>query len=464
MNKPKLSDFNISDYQYSKYKEYIKKCEIRESKIKNIDNILFYFIIIVVYIFFVAFIAKSYSINFTKVPAFIKNGNEIINLIILAITIIIYSLIVLFPLGGLLSVVIYGILSLLKIPKLTMYIYSICYKHPQKDSYFDKIEIFEKKITEYEDHISILERDYPDISNYNFDKQLYFKNIFDNILEYEMKYINNIINQNNLKKEAEHWLGLDGFAFEREVSDLYRKLGYKVETTRAVADGGVDIKLWNKNGEYIIVQCKNHKNKVGPSVVRDLYGTMLKEKADKAILLCSGGFNKGVFDFVDDLPIELMDIYQLIYLAETIYPPINKIGNITNISCLNGDRNFLLKNIENIFILYSHHVKSIEQNGQKYFSNPKGNEFCIFETLDEINKVIEIIKKQVNKPIQTSCIYDIAEWKIQDKMHSYSQKTLYYLRIFREGQDSFKSRKTSKYKSIVKQNIRKNKKWRGWKY
>lgn len=191
---------------------------------------------------------------------------------------------------------------------------------------------------------------------------------------------------------------------------------------------------------------------------------MQKEKADEAILICSGGFNQGVFDFVSDLPIELMDINQLINLTETIYPPINTSGNITNFFCLNSDHNFLLKSIENVFILYSHYAKTVEQNGKKYFSNPIGNEFCVFETLDEINEEIEIIKKQINKPIQTSCIYEIAEWQIQDKTHSYSHKTLYYLRILREEQNYFQLRKPSEYKSNVKQNMRKYKKKRRWRY
>ncbi len=194
MNKPKLSDYNISDYQHSKYKEYNKRCEIRENKIKRTDDVFIYFIMVVAYIFVVFLFAKNYSNDFTKVPVFIKNADDIINLIILVIAVIIVSLIVFFPLGALLSGIIYGILSLLKIPKLTMYIYSICYKQPQRETYFDKIETFEKKTKEYEEQISILEKEYPDISDYNFDKRLYFKNILDKILEYEKKYINDIIN------------------------------------------------------------------------------------------------------------------------------------------------------------------------------------------------------------------------------------------------------------------------------
>ena len=302
--------------------------------------------------------------------------------------------------------------------------------------------------------MSSLEEKYPDITSSNYDKNLYFKNIFDKILEYEKTYISDIIKKINLKKQATYWLDLDGFTFEREVSDLYRQLGYKVETTRPVADGGVDIRLWDKRGRYTIIQCKNHKNKVGPAIARELYGTMIKERAGKAILLCSGGFNKSVFDFVKGLSVELMDINQLIALAETIHPTAEAPNNISNVICRNDGRNLLLRRIADILILYSHSAKIVERDGKIIFSNPIsspiGNRFYIFETLEEIKNEIEIIKKQVNRPIQDSCIYDIGEWKMQSKTQSHHHKVFYYLRILKDDQRHFQSKPSPIYPDVPK--------------
>ena len=67
-------------------------------------------------------------------------------------------------------------------------------------------------------------------------------------------------------------------------------------------------------GEKIIVQCKRHKNPIGPAVVRELYGSLSASKAQAAILICTGGFTKGVYRFARDKPITLLDIDGIVEL------------------------------------------------------------------------------------------------------------------------------------------------------
>ena len=74
--------------------------------------------------------------------------------------------------------------------------------------------------------------------------------------------------------------------------------------------------IQNSDGNTI-VQCKNHQNPVGPSVVRELYGVMMSEKSKDGILICSGGFTKGVYDFVEGKPIELWDINKIVEMNES---------------------------------------------------------------------------------------------------------------------------------------------------
>jgi HJR/Mrr/RecB family endonuclease len=52
--------------------------------------------------------------------------------------------------------------------------------------------------------------------------------------------------------------------------------------------------LLYKDGKKIVVQCKAHRNPVGPNVVRELYGTMFHAGADAAKLVALGGFTQGV--------------------------------------------------------------------------------------------------------------------------------------------------------------------------
>ena len=110
-----------------------------------------------------------------------------------------------------------------------------------------------------------------------------------------------------IRTQKEFWLSLNGIAFEQELAKLFNNLGYMAVPTPATGDGGVDIKL-NRNGEKIIVQCKALNKPVGIATVRDLYGTLSHLKYDKAILASVSGFTKGVHEFIQGKPIELMDL------------------------------------------------------------------------------------------------------------------------------------------------------------
>ncbi len=109
------------------------------------------------------------------------------------------------------------------------------------------------------------------------------------------------------RSRREWWSGLSGLRFELELARLFRALGWDATPTRASGDGGVDIN-GKRAGVKFIVQCKNHKLPVGPSVARELYGTLLASDAQRAILASVSGFTKGVNEFAKGKPIELIDI------------------------------------------------------------------------------------------------------------------------------------------------------------
>lgn len=120
------------------------------------------------------------------------------------------------------------------------------------------------------------------------------------------------------KEKREYWLEMDGFRFEKQITDLYTRLGFYARKTKNTGDGGVDIFLVDSDGKNTIVQCKAHKHKVGPHIVRDLYGTMKGARADKAILINLGGFTPGVYKFIEDKmgEIELKDLEGVLKLQE----------------------------------------------------------------------------------------------------------------------------------------------------
>lgn len=117
---------------------------------------------------------------------------------------------------------------------------------------------------------------------------------------------------------------LSGHEFEDFVEKLIHKMGFVTEERRKSADGGIDLKAINEKpilkGLYII-QCKRYEKPVGESVIRDLYGVVSSERANKGILITNSSFTRSAKSFALNKPIELIDgvlMRQLIkqYLGE----------------------------------------------------------------------------------------------------------------------------------------------------
>ena len=119
------------------------------------------------------------------------------------------------------------------------------------------------------------------------------------------------------RKLREHWMSLSGTEFERELETLYRSLGYRVESTPSSGDQGVDLVL-RKDGKTTVVQCKSHQSPVGPAIARELFGSLVHFGADNAILACTGGFTRGVKEFVRGKPIALISASDLATLGGSV--------------------------------------------------------------------------------------------------------------------------------------------------
>ena len=116
-----------------------------------------------------------------------------------------------------------------------------------------------------------------------------------------------------IMQTATYWENLDGHAFEREFARLLTSHGYRTEITRGSGDAGVDIIANDSNG-LIAVQCKRHKNPVGPAVIRELYGAVIAGKYNSGMLVVTGGVTKGVRDFVEGKPLQIVDLPQIVQL------------------------------------------------------------------------------------------------------------------------------------------------------
>jgi restriction system protein len=81
--------------------------------------------------------------------------------------------------------------------------------------------------------------------------------------------------------------------FEALVTNLFTGMGLEAKLTRSSKDGGVDTVAFDHRpvlGGKVVIQAKRYKNTVGISAVRDLYGTMQHEGANKGILVTTAGY------------------------------------------------------------------------------------------------------------------------------------------------------------------------------
>lgn len=110
-----------------------------------------------------------------------------------------------------------------------------------------------------------------------------------------------------------HWRN-----FEELVAEAYRRQGYRVTEGGFGADGGIDLEL-RKSEERVLVQCKQWKaQKVGVSVVREMFGVLTASNANKVIIICSGRFTQQAIDFASDKPVTLIDGNELLPLVHEV--------------------------------------------------------------------------------------------------------------------------------------------------
>ncbi|UCF34407.1 MAG: restriction endonuclease [Phycisphaerales bacterium] len=112
--------------------------------------------------------------------------------------------------------------------------------------------------------------------------------------------------------------GLSWQEFEHLVGEAYRRRGYLVEETgTSGGDGGIDLIL-KGHGETVLVQCKQWRtHRVGVKPVRELYGVLVSERADRAVLATCGTFTAEARAFTQGKPIQLVAADELVELVRS---------------------------------------------------------------------------------------------------------------------------------------------------
>ncbi len=100
---------------------------------------------------------------------------------------------------------------------------------------------------------------------------------------------------------------MEPYEFESLVAEVYRALGYSAQTVGQSGDHGVDVVVRTPTGERWVVQVKRYRDTVGESTVRELYGTLHHENANKAVLVTTADITTPAEIWARGKPIELVD-------------------------------------------------------------------------------------------------------------------------------------------------------------
>lgn len=111
--------------------------------------------------------------------------------------------------------------------------------------------------------------------------------------------------------------------FEHLVRQLFEWMfaseGVEVKVTRASRDRGVDAIVFDpdpiRGGKYVI-QAKRYTRTVDVAAVRDLYGTVVNEGANRGILVTTASYGPDSYEFAKDKPISLIDGPNLLVLLQ----------------------------------------------------------------------------------------------------------------------------------------------------
>ena len=99
-------------------------------------------------------------------------------------------------------------------------------------------------------------------------------------------------------------------AFEHLITNLFNAMEFEAYATQRSKDGGIDCIAYSKKsivgGKYVI-QAKRWTRTVQVDAVRDLFGAMDHERANKGILITTSKFAPACYKFAENKPMELID-------------------------------------------------------------------------------------------------------------------------------------------------------------
>lgn len=131
--------------------------------------------------------------------------------------------------------------------------------------------------------------------------------------------------------------------FEELCEAVFNEINLVARNTVFGADGGIDIKLYDKNSPDTLVaiaQCKAWSTSVGVKEIREFYGVMVAAKINKAYFVTTSSFTKDAIKFSKTSEVTLINGKQLLKLITSRSPEksaqllkLATVGDYTTPTC-----------------------------------------------------------------------------------------------------------------------------------
>lgn len=119
----------------------------------------------------------------------------------------------------------------------------------------------------------------------------------------------------NIVQAVEILRNMSGTQFEEFVAEMFRGVNFQVEHTGGAGDRGVDLIIYTPDG-VVGVQCKQRQERVGPDVVRNLYGGLELVDADFGCIITTSTYSADALAAAKELEIDCLDISWLLNFSQ----------------------------------------------------------------------------------------------------------------------------------------------------
>lgn len=111
---------------------------------------------------------------------------------------------------------------------------------------------------------------------------------------------------------------MSGIEFEKFVADLFKRMGFSVEVTKASGDQGADV-LAEKDGMRCCIQAKNYTGVVSNGAVQEVVASLNYYKANKGYIVTNSKLTKHALQLAAANSIEVIDRDRLLELLSNYF-------------------------------------------------------------------------------------------------------------------------------------------------